>query len=413
MALYYESLGNDKYKLIYADGSRANRFRRMRTVQVTGTKTQVERALQRELLDFADEVDEELTSGLEFAFDKKTFKSLANKWIELKETNITSRTIEGYTAILDNRLIPKLGKLKIENISPLIIQNLYSEMLKEKTKYNGKMKTLSPNTVKKHHAVLKAMFNDAYKLGMISINVMDRVTPPKEIPHKADYYTKEDIDTMLPYLMKESLQFISIVLLTATTGARRGEIAALRWNDVDFKKQTIIIRRAVTLVKGERVLKKPKTTSRLIQLPDMVVELLRQLLLEEKEKKMLLGIDWQGINGINGKVEDNYIFTNQFGFWYYPDSYNNMWLKFLERNKLKVITFHELRHTAASILIFGGLDIKSIQKILGHTKSATTLDVYGHIFQSADEEAASLMTEMYSPTLENVPPNVPPRAEKQ
>lgn len=136
MALYYESLGNDKYKLIYADGSRESRFRRMRTVQVTGSKTQVERALQRELLDFADEVDEELTSGLEFAFDKKSFKALANKWIELKETNITSRTIEGYTAILDNRLIPKLGKLKIESISPLIIQNLYSEMLKEKTKYN-------------------------------------------------------------------------------------------------------------------------------------------------------------------------------------------------------------------------------------------------------------------------------------
>ncbi len=110
---------------------------------------------------------------------------------------------------------------------------------------------------------------------------------------------------------------------------------------------------------------------------------------------MLLGIDWQGEGGKKGKVEDNYIFTNRYGFWYYPDSYYNMWTKFLERNKLKKITFHELRHTAASILIFGNLDIKSIQKILGHTRSATTLDVYGHIFQSVDEEAARVMKETY------------------
>lgn len=270
------------------------------------------------------------------------------------------------------------------------------------------MKTLSPNTVKKHHAVLKAMFNDVYKLGMISTNVMERVTPPKEIPHKADYYTKSDIDLMLESLMKESLQFITIVLLTATTGARRGEIAAFRWNDIDFDKQTIIIRRAVTLVNGRRVLKKPKTTSRLIQLPNMVIDLLRQLLLEEKTKKLALGDSWQGEDG---SIEDNYIFTNQFGFWYYPDSYYKMWTKFLERNNLKVITFHELRHTAASILIFGKLDIKSITKILGHSKSTTTLDIYGHIFQSADEEAASIMGEIYSHTLQNVHPNVHPKSK--
>ncbi len=391
MALYYEDLGNDKYKLVYTSGSRNNRIKRSKNIQVTGSKKQIERALQRELLDFEEEIEEEIEYGARFGYDNKTLSELSEKWLEMKKNSATEKTLDGYSSLFRLRIIPRFGKIKVSDISPLMIQNFYTDLSKEEIKRGDNITHLSPNTIKRYHSVLSAMFNDAYRIEMIRENPILKVKPPKSVIAPAEFYSKANVDEMLPLLFQEPLQFIAIIMLTISSGIRRGELAAIKWSDIDFDNNTVIIQRAVTLVKTKRIIKTPKTESRLIQLPEMVTSMLNDLLISERKKKMAIGDKWKG----EKKVEDNYIFTNEYGYWYHPDTYGDLWTEFLVKNNLKRITFHELRHTSASILIFAGLNIKSVQKIMGHKQSSTTVDIYGHIFQSANNEAANAMQEVF------------------
>ena len=408
MALYYDSMGNDKYKLRYISGSRENRVTRTKTVQITGSKKQVEIAIQRELLKFEEQVENELKYDSQFDYDHKTFKELSEKWIELKAPEITPRTVSGYKAILKNRLGPEFNRIKVKDITPIMIKGFYSKLLTTNSKSNGKG-SISPNTVNKIHNVLSGMFSNAYQYSMISDNVMTRVTPPKEVKHTACFYNQEDIDAMLKVLYEEDLQFICMILTAISTGGRRGELCALKWSDIDFSSNRITIQRAVSLLQsedgpGERVLKPSKTFSRGITVPKELIDLMQELYVSEGKKKMQLGEYYEG----EDKLIENFIFTNEFGYWYRSDWITKRWAKFIKKNKLKKITFHELRHTSASIFISSGIDVKNVQRILGHTRADTTLNIYSHIFDSNNDEAAQAIE---SKLFKNVHPNVHPTSK--
>ena len=172
--------------------------------------------------------------------------------------------------------------------------------------------------------------------------------------------------------------------MTAThTGVRRGEIAALRWSDVDLEAAIVRIERSLEETKETLREKLPKTAAgrRTVSLPAFVVTALRDLRRRQLELRMALGI--------GGPPADAPVFGDIEGNWTAPHLISNRWRRAVKNRKLRPVRFHALRHTHASALINAGLDVVAVSHRLEHASPALTLGVYAHLFSSSDDEAVA------------------------
>jgi len=175
------------------------------------------------------------------------------------------------------------------------------------------------------------------------------------------------------------------------TGMRQGELLGLKWSDLDWIKGIIRIQRQVQRIKGQGMVflrPKTKTSLRSIQLGDETVLILRKHLTQQNLDKALAGKRWKN---------KNLIFPSRVGT---PQSPSNLLKEFkalLKKADLKKIRFHDLRHTAASLMLNHGVPVLIVSKILGHSKPSTTLDIYGHLIPIMQDGVASLMDDLVTP----------------
>lgn len=191
---------------------------------------------------------------------------------------------------------------------------------------------------------------------------------------------------MLTCLEKEPLQFQVLIQLAIFTGARRGELVALKFSDVDFQQSKITIERAAVKVKGEEtIIKPPKDYEvRTVTVNKSCIELIQALQFEKAQERQKLGSQWQG---------DDWIFTQWNGEIMNPQTPTKQFSKFLNKYHLKHRKFHSLRRTSATLLLYGGVNIKQVQGHLGHGDIETT-NKYLHIIEEADIEAENILGEM-------------------
>lgn len=191
---------------------------------------------------------------------------------------------------------------------------------------------------------------------------------------------------MLTCLEKEPLQFQTLIQLAIFTGARRGELAALKFSDVDFQQAKITIERAAVKVKCEEtIIKPPKDYEvRILTVNKSCIELIQALQFEREEERKRLGNQWRG---------DDWLFTQWNGEIMNPQTPTKQFSKFLNKYHLKHRKFYSLRHTSATLLLYGGVNIKQVQGRLGHGDIETT-NKYLHIIEEADAEAANILGEM-------------------
>jgi integrase len=178
------------------------------------------------------------------------------------------------------------------------------------------------------------------------------------------------------------------VNLALATGARRGELLALRWSDVDLDNGTIRIHRSVEETKKGLRVKDPKTkrSKRTVTLHPGAVDMLRAHKVEQMELRLKLG---------QGKDDDALLFPSIVtGGLRSPHSISRAWRMFLKGHKLPQVSFHALRHTHASLLIADGVPIPTVSARLGHSKSSITLDVYTHLLPGADQQAANAIAKV-------------------
>lgn len=167
------------------------------------------------------------------------------------------------------------------------------------------------------------------------------------------------------------------------TGLRLGEIVALRWEDIDFDNKTISINKSAAIVSkkeqkndgvihSEVIIQTPKTKKsvRKLYIEEPIISLLKQEKLLQKERKLLCG-DAYNLSG--------FVFTNENGGMLHPRSVQDHFKRTIKNVGLPNLHFHSLRHTAASIMLYNGVDIKTVQEILGHEDIQTTLDIYTHV----------------------------------
>jgi integrase len=245
-----------------------------------------------------------------------------------------------------------------------------------------KDKSLAARTVYHHHRAISTVLTTAVQWQLIESNPALRVKPPRFVQSEKTILDDTQVVEMFSLLENEPLKYQVAVYVAVLGGLRLGETVGLMWSDVNFENGFISINKSRQYVKGKgEIEKSPKnaTSKRVIQVPKSVVHKLRELREEHQSEGERLLDYW---------VDSGYIFVKQNGEPMYPSTPAQWFKKWIKTTHLPYITFHQLRHTNASLLISQGVDIVTIAKRLGHARPSTTTDIYGHMLRKTDTEAA-------------------------
>ena len=198
---------------------------------------------------------------------------------------------------------------------------------------------------------------------------------------------------MLTCLENEELQFQVLVQLAIMTGARCGELVGLKFTDIDFDSGKITIERSAYKIAGQPIAVKPPKDYeiRTISVNSYCIELIRLLQAEKLRQSQELGSQWHN---------ENWLFTQWNGEIMNPQTPTKQFAKFLKRYGLKHRKFHCLRHTSATLLLYGGVNLKQVQERLGHGDISTT-NKYLHCIAEADAEAVNILQDMLITHTEN------------
>jgi integrase len=333
---------------------------------VRGGRTVAERALARLLHEVA-------TGGLVDP-GRVTVGGWLDLWLHnIAKPNVAAKTLERYSEIVRLHLKPHLGKIPLHQLRPAHIQRLYA-VLQEAGKH--------PRTILHVHRVLHTALERAVKLEVVGRNVCDAVSPPKVRPQEIPVVTEAELAKVLR--ASEGTRLHIPVLLAALCGLRRGEILALRWEDVDLDRGVLQVRRSLEEVRvdGQRVVrfKEPKTgKARAVVLPPLVVEALRRHRKAQLEERLRAGPDWK---------DHNLVCPATNGAPWYPSNFRKAFTDLVRRCGTRAFTFHQLRHTHASLAIRLGADVRTVAARLGHSSPTLTLNTYSHELPGAQEELA-------------------------
>ena len=259
----------------------------------------------------------------------------------------------------------------------------FSKAFVEHTKKDGK---LNNNSVIRYQAMLSSIFKKGVQWGLINENPCSRAEHPKAEEIDVRVLTEEEIPKLMDALSDAPPQYSVITQLALLLGARRGEICALRWSDVDFEKGTLSIKRTVQSIPGiGLVFNAPKTRrgKRCLRIGADCVELLQEYRRYQKAERFRIGSAWvRKVTLENGKVVDNdMLFTKWNDEPMDPDIISSWFPKFLETHDLPDVNFHSLRHSNASILIAAHVSITTVSGRLGHAQTSTTLNYYASAIQ--------------------------------
>lgn len=388
MAGSIEQRGPNRWRLVTSGGKDQSGKRVKITRTISGTKPEAKRELAR--------LTTEVEAGRVGATAKMTLGEWIDTWMARVEKTLAPSTLVGYRHMLNNRIRPALAHLAIDRISSRHIAAYYDDLAKcqrldvqltEKEQAEGKkIPMISPNSQLKYHRLLSLILQEAVYRGLIPHNPTKAVRPPRATRTEAQHYDEVDVTKLLSVLATEPFRFRVLVTVALTTGARRGEIVALRWEDIDWERGQIRICRAAYLVAGQKQGIKSTKTGQVRVVP--LVEPAKSLLVEwrtaQRNEREALPV-WCG---------EEFIFTEPTGNWTRVDNVTKRWTAFLGDRKLPAIPFHGLRHTAASVLLGNGLPVRAVAGLLGHAQASTTLNIYGHVLDSSAKQATEILERM-------------------
>jgi integrase len=325
---------------------------------------------QSEVIAKLDEATNALRHGMLPTGPNVTMQEYLESWLEdIHKPTVRLSTYLNYRKLLKNYLVPGLGQVKLQKLTAQQVQALYTKKINE---------GLSPKTVNNIHGLLHKALDNAVKWDMLPRNICDAVTPPR-IPRKEkNVLTKEQARTLLEQVKAHRLE--ALLVLAVTTGMREGEILALRWQDIDLEDGSLQVQRAVSYLKEYGYVEsEPKTAKsrRMIKLPRFVVHVLELHYMQQAEQRRDVGKAW---------IEKGLVFTNAQGYYYSPSTLRKAFRRFLVSIGLPHMRFHDLRHSAATILLAMKVHPKVVQEILGHSQITVTMDLYSHALPSMQDD---------------------------
>lgn len=276
-------------------------------------------------------------------------------------------------------VVPTLGKKKLKTLNPSDVQRFYRVKLDS---------GLSSATVHKLHVLLHKALKQAERWGLVPRNVANDVDPPKVHKEEIRPLTNEQARKLLNTVKGDRLEALYVVAVQC--GLRQGELLALRWEDVDLEARTLQVRRTITRDGGKHTVGSAKTAkgSRTVKLTRDATEALQEHLERQLAEIDKAGDKWQ---------ENGLVFCTGKGTLINPTNLRRRSLApLLQQAGLPAITFHQLRHTAATILLLKNVNPKVVSEMLGHATIAITLDTYSHVLPNMQHSAVAAMEEAFS-----------------
>ena len=339
------------------------------------TKTDKEKEAKKFLRKLMADIENGTAGNLE----KTKMNELINHFLSSKTHELSPNTMRDYKNILLNHVAPVLGDMQVNKIKAIHLQKYY----------NIKLETLSPNSINKHHRVLKKLFKTAIQLELITVNPAEIVDAPKtEKKNVGQVLTIAELQQLIDYVRGSMLELP--VMLAALCGLRRGEICALKWSDIDLDKGTLSVSKSMCrLESNEWVLKLPKsdTSARVIQIPSIVIKTLKSHRISILENKLKYSSCYS---------DEDFVVCNEFGEFYSPDCLSHSFSLALEHAGIRHIRFHDLRHTNATIMLQQGVPMKVASERLGHSTINITADLYTHVTRDLDKEASEKINQIFT-----------------
>lgn len=339
-----------------------------------GNKRNAEKMLADYLADF---------NKMNIPYSKITVDEYFRWWLDEVKSQVNQNTYRSYRGNMLNHIIPyfEQNKTQLQELTPLDLEVYYAVKSKPHSKLDSKG-TLAPTTIKHHHQNISKALADAVRKGLITMNPAANAKTPKAEKFKANFFNQSQIKEML-LLFKGSVIELP-VFLTSVYGFRRSEVLGLKWSQIDFENQSIIISETLQQGVGGSFTSGTKTDGSYRTLP--MTKEVKKVLLEKKksqeDKKRLMGSYY---------IESDYVCTREDGEVIQPNYLTRTFHSMIVKSDLPVIRFHDLRHSSASNLLNMGFSVVDVASWLGHSSSSTTLNFYAHIQKNSKMNIANAL----------------------
>jgi len=340
---------------------------------------------QAEVLDKLTKARATLKLGLPVAVDRQTVREFLLRWLEDSVApRVKPRTYERFAELIRLHISPLLGNIRLEKLSPAHVQRLITIKREE---------GLSPQTVVSIRNVLRNGLNQALRWGITARNVATLVDVPRIERPAVHVFSVDEARRFLEAAHGEPFEALYCVALAL--GLRKGEICALSWKNIDLDAARLSVINSLQRIRNldpdpgsrktrlEIVETKTQKSQRTVSLPQYAVRALRSHRVRQIEAKLAVGAQWP--------VGVDLVFTNQFGRPLEPVNLHRAYKRLLKKAGLPNVRFHDLRHSAASLMLAQGVPLKTIQEILGHCSIAVTSGFYAHLGEQLKREAADAM----------------------
>jgi integrase len=354
-------------------------------VEETGKYKSVYGKTQKEATAKLEEAKLQQRQGTLATGPQQTVKQFLEYWLEnVQKPAIRLGTYINNQVIVHKHLIPGLGHHKLHKLTAQQVQAFYAKKLQEGA---------AAGYVRRFQGVLHKALNHAKRLKLVGSNVTDDVDLPQGEEYQAPVLSPEQAQLLLEKAKERGLEVL--LALAVSTGMRRGEILGLRWSDIDLARGSLQVSRTLSYLPNLHFVEgKPKTKSseRNILLPPFLIDhLMTHRALQEERKKT--GADW---------TDRDLVFPNEMGDFIVPKTLVKQFHLALKDAGLPPMRFHDLRHSAATILLSKGVPANVVQELLGHGNVAITLGVYGSVIPSMTQDAARRMDHLLSPKRSNL-----------
>lgn len=298
-----------------------------------------------------------------------TVAGLLERWLESKVRDLRPSTLLSYRSTARLYISPLIGRIRLERLRPLDLERMVAGLLEA-----GHSQHIAAYSLR----IAKSALKQAVRWQLVARNAAEAIRPPRVPKNELTVWMGAEAKRFLTVTSTHRLH--GLFVLALLTGMRRGELLSLSWDDVDFERTRLTVRRNLVYTPGLLELSKPKTAGshRTVSLSPGVIEALRLHRQRQTLEREALGAAY-GDCGL--------VFASEVGTPTHPRNLERVFFNHLESSGVRRIRFHDLRHTAASLMILRGVPPKLVSKLLGHASVAFTLQVYVHVFEEQETGA--------------------------
>lgn len=348
-------------------------------------------ATEREALAHKRKLLESLHAGTLKDPERATVADFLERWLVSREGQVKPRTLQLYQYELRHYAIPRIGRVKLGKLTPLQVQAMQEAIraqVREDSDSDG-ARTAAGVT-----ATVRRALTQAVQWGLITRNPAEGVKQPRVVTREVRALTSHEVARLLK--AAENDRMYALYYLAVFTGMRRGELLALHWREVDLPRRTLRVRHTITLEDNKPKVGEPKSrkSRRTLPLTEDMVQVLEAHRERQKLERRVMDRDWS---------EHGLVFPATNGALVFPSNFSRDFKAVRVAARLTDVTFHELRHTYASMAIRSRqVDILKLSARLGHESAAFTLTRYGHLIEEVYGPAALSLEALLGGTLEEM-----------